>query len=140
MNEFPKIDFAVSSSGDIEFEIFTLQSLFLREPILDVSLESPHRLNFYMLVFISKGAGTHIIDFQPYKHLNEICKRITGRTVKKCIDNHVILEMKRRLASSDISIKELAYITGFDEPTNLVKYFKKYTNQSPSQFKRRLLG
>ena len=68
MTEIPNIVFKKNISDDIEFEIFTLQSLFLREPMLDISLESSRRLKFYMLIFISKGTGVHIIDFQPYKY------------------------------------------------------------------------
>ncbi len=73
-----------------------------------------------------------------YKHLNEICKSISGNTAKIFIDNYLVLEIKRQLAISDISVKELAYKSGFDEPTNFVKYFKKHTNYSPSQFKKML--
>ncbi|SLM29662.1 Transcriptional regulator, AraC family (fragment) [Desulfamplus magnetovallimortis] len=68
--------------------------------------------------------------------MNKIAKAITGNTVKSFIDNFVILEIKRQLAVSDISIKELTYLMGFEEPTNFVKYFKKHTSQSPAQFKK----
>lgn len=68
-------------------------------------------------------------------HLNEICKSITGMTAKQFIVNNIILEIKRCLATSDLSIKELTHKLGFDEPTNFVKFFKKYTLQSPYQFK-----
>ena len=71
-----------------------------------------------------------------YKHLNEICRSVTGKTAKKFIDTYVILEIKRRLAISSASVKELTYQLGFDEPTNFVKYFKKHTGQSPSQFRK----
>jgi AraC-like DNA-binding protein len=74
-----------------------------------------------------------------YKHLNRICKAITGCTAKRFIDNYVVLEIKRRLATSGISIKELTYELGFDEPTNLVKYFKKNALISPSHFRRDLV-
>jgi len=74
-----------------------------------------------------------------YKYLNEICKSVTGSTAKKFIDNFVILEIKRRLATSDLSVKELTYELGFDEPTNLLKYFKKHTLQTPSQFKELII-
>lgn len=73
-----------------------------------------------------------------YKHLNAVCKSITGSTAKACIDQFIILEAKRRLAISDISIKELTYTLGFDEPTNFVKFFKKHTLKSTSQFKKNL--
>lgn len=71
-----------------------------------------------------------------YKRLNQICRFATGSTAKHFIDKYVVLEIKRHIATSDISIKELSYLMGFDEPTNLVKYFKKHTNQSPSQFRK----
>ncbi|GAB2562729.1 AraC family transcriptional regulator [Spirosoma areae] len=70
-----------------------------------------------------------------YKHLNEICKEFTTRTAKEFIDNWVVLEIRRNLASSELSIKEITYNAGFDEPTNLIKYFRKQTGQTPSQFR-----
>ncbi len=71
-----------------------------------------------------------------YKHLNTIRKEISGFTAKQFIDNHVILEAKRYLATTDISIKELTYDMGFDEPTNFVKFFSKHTQMTPAVFKK----
>ena len=71
-----------------------------------------------------------------YKHLNDICKAVLGQTAKEFIDNYLILETKRYLASSNISIKELTFQMGFDEPTNFIKFFKRHTRQTPSQFKK----
>ena len=91
--------------------------------------------------FIETRSATKYADIMniSYKHLNEICKSIAGVTAKKVIDNFVILEIKRHLAMSDIPIKELTYELGFDEPTNLVKFFKKHTSHSPAQFKHHLI-
>ena len=288
MKEIPKISFLKTEKAEIEFEIFTLSSLFSRGDKLKFSLNKPHRVDFYLILFITKGTGIHYIDFRPYhyskgsilfiskgqvhafevrpdidgfmilfteaflsknlihsdilsfyrlynyylhspimqpeeigkenfiniiremyeeynlsddfakeeilrlllkllllkaerikgtlisrhknsewfirlsifrnrlerhftetrnakeyarmmnisyKHLNEICKSIAGTTAKEFIDNFLILEIKRHLSMSDIPIKELTYKFGFDEPTNLVKFFKKHTGHSPSQFK-----
>lgn len=74
-----------------------------------------------------------------YNHLNKIVKAVTGNTAKSFIDHFIILESKRQLAVSDISVKELTYLMGFDEPTNFVKYFKKHTQLSPAQFKKNLI-
>lgn len=71
-----------------------------------------------------------------YKHLNDITKAVIGQTTKEFIDNYLILESKRHLASSNISVKELTFQMGFDEPTNFIKFFKKHTRQTPSQFKK----
>jgi len=70
-----------------------------------------------------------------YKHLNEICKRFTSKTAKNFIDDFVILEIKRKLSSTSLSIKEICFETGFDEPTNFLKYFKNLAGQTPLEFK-----
>lgn len=289
--EIPKISFLKKNKAKIEFEIFTISSLFSRQAKLKHPLDMPQRIEFYHIMFITKGTGTHYIDFRPYKysagsilfiskgqvhafeirpdidgflilftdaflsknlihsdilsfyrlynyhlhspvmqstktsgdifnniiseiyreykltdefakeeilrlllkllllkaerkkrtlirkeknsewflkfgvfrnalekhftetrnakeyarmmnisykHLNEICKSVTGTTAKAFIDNFIILEMKRHLAISGNSVKELTYQLGFDEPTNFVKFFKKHTRHSPAQFRKTL--
>ncbi|MFT2110621.1 AraC family transcriptional regulator [Marinomonas sp. 2405UD68-3] len=71
-----------------------------------------------------------------YKTLNKICKLATNRTAKQLIDAHTILEAKRRLSIDNYQIQQLAEYLGFDEPSNFVKYFKKHTLMTPSQFKK----
>lgn len=71
-----------------------------------------------------------------YKHLNDICKRVTGHTAKRFIDTYVILEIKRYLATTGYSVKELAYELGFDETTNFIKYFLKHTKTTPARFRQ----
>ncbi len=292
MNEPPKISFLKKDNTKLEFEIFRISSLFSRQSKLDHSLEAPHRVEFFNIMFVTKGTGTHFIDFQSYKysagsilfiskgqvhafeashdldgflilftedflsknlihsdilslyrlynyhlhspiiqpdeikedifnyivdeiyreysftdkfakeeilrlllkllllkaerlkrtlirkeknskwllkfgdfrsqlethftetrnaneyarmmnisykHLNEICKSVTGISAKAFIDNFIILEIKRRIAISGDSVKELTYQLGFDEPTNFVKFFKKHTLLSPVQFRNKLI-
>jgi AraC-like DNA-binding protein len=74
-----------------------------------------------------------------YKHLNEICKSLTGRTAKQYIDSAITLEIKRYLATTDLNIRELSDVFNFDEDTNFVKYFKKHSGMSPKRFREQLL-
>jgi AraC family transcriptional activator of pobA len=69
------------------------------------------------------------------RRLAEILVAETGRTTKEVIDDRVVLEQKRLLAHTGITVKELAARTGFDEPTNLVKFFKHHTGQTPLEFR-----
>ncbi len=73
-----------------------------------------------------------------YKHLNEVCKAIVKATAKSFIDRYVILEAKRGLVSTSLSVKEIAFALGFDEPTNFLKYFKKHTSLTPVEFRKTL--
>lgn len=73
-----------------------------------------------------------------YKHLNTVCKHVAGKTAKEIIDEQIVLDARRHLATSDVSIKSLAYKYGFVEITNFVKYFKKHTGHTPSKFRQTL--
>lgn len=70
-----------------------------------------------------------------YKTLNHVCKANINRTAKAYIEYITILEIKRSLAYSSKNIQEIAFYFGFEEPTNMVKFFKKHTNQTPTQFR-----
>ncbi len=70
------------------------------------------------------------------KHLNTICKSVSGMTAKQYIDSFMILEIKRILATSDSPMQEISDNLGFEESTNFVKYFKKHSGVSPSKFRK----
>lgn len=73
------------------------------------------------------------------KRLNTATKNTVGKTAKELINDRVLLEAKRLLINSFMSIKEIAYELGFDEPGNFIKYFRKYTSQTPTEFKEKVL-
>ena len=73
--------------------------------------------------------------FISYKLLNDIVKKLTGKTVKFFIDDFVTMEIKRYLVSTSFSIKEISYKTGFEEPANMTKFFKKNTQKTPLEFR-----
>lgn len=71
-----------------------------------------------------------------YKLLNDIVKKMTGKTVKAFIDAFVTTEIKRYLISTALSVNEISYKTGFEDPTNMVKFFKKNTDVTPFKFRQ----
>lgn len=73
------------------------------------------------------------------KKLNRMSKDVVQRTAKDYINDLLIMEIKRFLMNTNLSIKEISFKVGFEEPTNFIKYFKKYTNKTPSQFRKDFL-
>ena len=69
------------------------------------------------------------------RRLGELLGERTGKSTKQVIDERVVLECKRLLAHTDVSVKELAAQLGFDEPTNLVKFFRHHTGTTPAAFR-----
>ncbi len=78
------------------------------------------------------------LGYSP-KKLNQVTRLTLSKNAKLFVDERVILEIKRLLIHTNLSIKEIADRTGFDEPTNLVKFFKRYTRQTPLAFREQLI-
>lgn len=71
------------------------------------------------------------------KQLHKATTTLLDKTPKQIIDERVLLEAKRLLVHSTQSIKEIAYELGYDEPTNFIKYFRKHTSSTPSEFREK---
>ncbi|MDD7915504.1 AraC family transcriptional regulator [Polaribacter ponticola] len=70
------------------------------------------------------------------KKLNTVVNFVANKPAKEFINDTVVIKIKRQLLHSDYSIKEIAFKVGFNDPTNLYKYFKKYTNSTPEAFRK----
>jgi AraC family transcriptional activator of pobA len=69
------------------------------------------------------------------KRLGNATSKTMGKSPKTIIDERVMLEAKRLLIHTNLSIKEIGYDLGFEEPTNFIKYFRNHTNKTPIEFR-----
>lgn len=69
------------------------------------------------------------------KTLSKEVKSMTSKTPKQYIDARIVLEAKRLLAYSTMSVKEICFELGWDEATNFNKFFKKHTQITPLEFR-----
>ena len=69
------------------------------------------------------------------KRLTNATTKTMGKSPKTIIDERVMLEAKRLLIHTNLSIKEIGYDLGFEEPTNFIKYFRKHTDKTPIGFR-----
>ncbi|MEC3905437.1 helix-turn-helix domain-containing protein [Tamlana sp. 2201CG12-4] len=69
------------------------------------------------------------------KTLNNITNHIVHKSAKNFINEIVITQIKRLLVNTNLSIKEIAFSSGFEDSSNLFKFFKKYTQQTPEGFR-----
>lgn len=106
-------------------EIWKPEALFLRflEAVRD---------NFehnYPLAQFAKLLGT------TEAKLNELAKLHAGKTAQNVIYGLVTSEAKRLLTYGDLSVKEVAYKLGFNDPFYFSNFFKKQTEISPKLYK-----
>lgn len=81
------------------------------------------------------AAQLHISEI----YLNEAVKKTTGCNITHWIMNEVILEARRLLSYSDMSVKEIAYLLGYEDYAYFSRVFKKATQTSPVAFRANYL-
>ena len=69
-------------------------------------------------------------------HLNKALKERTGETTSAVINGRLIREAKILLRHSRWSVAEIGYGLGFREAAHFSRFFKKYTDRTPGEFRR----
>ena len=87
--------------------------------------DSQHRVGFY----------AEKLNLSP-KYLSKLIKQASGRSAPEWIDAFVILEAKKLLRYSDLSIKEIVYRLHFPNQSVFYKYFKKQLGMTPSEYRK----
>lgn len=70
-------------------------------------------------------------------HLNDTIKDLTGSSVSAHIQQYAVLEAKRLLYFTNLSVKEIGYAVGYDEPVYFNKLFRKQTGLTPLAFRQK---
>ncbi|SHN43256.1 AraC family transcriptional regulator [Chitinophaga sp. CF418] len=94
------------------------------------------KVHFRTMKFVADYAGEL---FVTANHLNRIVKKITGTPASSHIQQHIIMEAKRQALHSNVSMKEIAYLLGFEDHSHFSKYFKNNSGMNFSSFKKGLI-
>jgi AraC-like DNA-binding protein len=68
-------------------------------------------------------------------YLNEVCTRDLGFSAKSLIEEQVMLEIKRLLFHTDLSIKEISFQLNFEDPSYFIRRFKEKNGMTPAAFR-----
>jgi AraC-like DNA-binding protein len=92
------------------------------------------RINFKNNLTVSQFA---VLLNTTESKLNELSKLHTGRTAQSVIHGLTASEAKRLFMYEKLSVKEVAYELGFNDPFYFSNFFKKQTKQSPKAYKEK---
>lgn len=74
--------------------------------------------------------------FVSLRTLSNLTLQLINKKPSEMIHERIILEAKRLLLHSELNVNQIANKIGFEDPSYFVKYFKKYTGQSPTFFRK----
>lgn len=70
-------------------------------------------------------------------HLNALCRRLAGQSALQMIHQRLLLEAKRNLVYTAMTIQQVSDSLGFSEPAYFSRFFKRGTGLSPKAFRIR---
>lgn len=74
--------------------------------------------------------------FLSPNYFGDMVKAETGKTAQEYIAVRLFSYAKRQLASPELSVKEVAASLGFLYPQHFVRFFKKHSGMTPSEYRR----
>ena len=73
-------------------------------------------------------------------HLNRLCRAALGRSALGVIAARLVLEAKRDLAYTTLSVKQIGAGLGFADPAYFTRFFRHQTGRTPTQFRAHAAG
>ncbi len=141
-------EFDRAESGAEEILRATLRILFVRLQRLHADIrpqESPSRAmrlvrQFHVAVETYVNEMRTLEEFAKAlqvtsNHLNDIVREQTGRSAGDIIRQRRLLEAKRLLSHSDLSVSEIGYQLAFRDPSYFSRYFRRYAGRTPAEFR-----
>lgn len=68
--------------------------------------------------------------------LNGICRRIAGIPSKRMVHDRLMQEARRMLTFTQMSINEIGYHLGFQDPGYFCRFFARHAETTPSRYRR----
>ncbi|WP_242917332.1 AraC family transcriptional regulator [Pontibacter liquoris] len=98
-------------------------------------------IKFVNLIDDNYTKGLTVAEYAQLLHissrtLSDLTNHTLGKTPSQMIQERLILEAQRLLLHSNLNVNQIGYRLGFDDPSYFVKYFKKHTKLSPSDFRK----
>jgi AraC family transcriptional activator of pobA len=68
--------------------------------------------------------------------LNRVCRTVFGKSALGVIHDRLLLEARRSLVYTSMTVAEVGYALGFSDPSYFTRFFVRATEIAPSEFRR----
>jgi AraC family transcriptional activator of pobA len=70
--------------------------------------------------------------------LRAACLEVTGKSPARVLEDRLVLEAKRNLTYTNMTVAETAYYLGFSDPAYFSRFFSRHAGESPAAFRKRM--
>jgi AraC family transcriptional activator of pobA len=79
------------------------------------------------------------LNVTPAK-LRAACLEVTNKTPTRVLEERLLLEAKRNLTYTNMTVAQVAYYLGFTDPAYFSRFFSKLAGESPAAFRKRAMA
>ncbi|MDR0941877.1 MAG: AraC family transcriptional regulator [Bacteroidales bacterium] len=95
---------------------------------------------FFQLLEENYQSNTLVNDYASQlnitpNHLTQTIKELTGKTASNIIQEKQLLEIKRLLTHTNLTVTEISALLNFSDQSYFTKFFKKMTGETPLAFR-----
>jgi AraC family transcriptional activator of pobA len=72
--------------------------------------------------------------------LRAACLEVTGKTPMRILEERLLLEAKRNLTYTNMTVAQTGYYLGFTDPAYFSRFFRKLAGESPAAFRKRVVS
>lgn len=83
------------------------------------------------------AAYANLLNLTP-GYLNDVVKQQSGKTAISHIHSRLIVEAKRRLLHTELSVKQIAEELGFEDAAYFNRFFKRLTDATPITYRQQI--
>jgi AraC family transcriptional regulator, transcriptional activator of pobA len=132
----------------LQIILIKIKEFFLSSPHLrntPISSTHPKIIEFRKLLNAnytkqySASQYADLLNITP-NYLNSLCKKETGKTAIHLIHERLLLEIKRLLYSTRLSVKEIAGELNFEDVAYLTRFFKKNMQLTPLEYRQQVVN
>lgn len=92
-------------------------------------------VNRNFIVHHTVSSYAKMLNISP-KALNKRVVKYSGLTPSDIIRQRIILEAKRMLVHTPLSVKEIGYKLGYEDPSYFIRFFSKHVKLAPQNFRK----
>lgn len=124
--------------------LLKVKSYFLEHAKKNENKNTVHDLRVIDFITLTDKHYSDQLSVQEYSeklnlspnYLNALCKKETGKSAIQLIHERVLLEARRLLYSTNLSVKEISFSLNFEDVAYFNRFFKKNMTLTPLEYRQ----
>jgi AraC-like DNA-binding protein len=119
----------------LEVKKFSKQEKTTENSAFRITQQYKNKLARYIYEKRSVADYASMLAVSP-NHLNKCVKAATGKSAQELLSEMVLLEAKVLLKQTSLTINEIAWKIGKEDPSDFIRFFKSKTSLTPTEYRK----